>query len=184
MYVCKYLHIVHINLFQLTGVSHNTGISRNQNARYTGNRCTKIRIRWGLGVFSSWDFFGGAMSFIFNLHNHTLRDLLFRCIASAFVWRRRAFSWFGLSEASVVVCTGLSKIYCINESYLNSYWSTGPEQICIRTKYFVPVESIILDEIQKYFNQEDNTSHHCNSEPVISFRLYFFWWDFETQSPV
>ena len=48
------------------------------------------------------------------------KNQLCRCIASAFVWRRRAFSWFGLSEASVVVCTGLSKIYCINESYLNS----------------------------------------------------------------
>ena len=34
-----YLHIVNMNLFQLTCVSHNAGISMNQNACYAGNRC-------------------------------------------------------------------------------------------------------------------------------------------------
>ena len=35
-----YLHIVHMNLFQLTRISHNMGFSRNQYGRYAGNRCT------------------------------------------------------------------------------------------------------------------------------------------------
>ena len=38
MYI-RHLHIVHINLFQLTRILHNTGISRNRNAHYEGTRC-------------------------------------------------------------------------------------------------------------------------------------------------
>ena len=47
-----YLHIVHMNLFQLTRISHNAGFSRNQNVRYAGNRCSishdKSLVRLGL----------------------------------------------------------------------------------------------------------------------------------------
>ena len=33
------LHIVNMNLYQLTRISHNAGFSRNQTARYARNRC-------------------------------------------------------------------------------------------------------------------------------------------------
>ena len=42
MYVGVYLDIVDMNLFQLTHISHNAGISRNLNVRYARNKCIKI----------------------------------------------------------------------------------------------------------------------------------------------
>ena len=51
-----YLHIVHMNLFQLTRILHNAGFSRNQNVCYVRNRCMYHQI---------WDLIGNPSSAVF-----------------------------------------------------------------------------------------------------------------------
>ena len=40
--ICTYIYVLHMNLFQLTNVSHNAGFSRNQNVCYVENRCKGV----------------------------------------------------------------------------------------------------------------------------------------------
>ena len=69
MYVqCTYLHIVHVNLFQLTRISHNAEFSGNKNVRYRGIGVNTKRVcGWSSVVKICWNCYNVSTQLIVTM---------------------------------------------------------------------------------------------------------------------